>query len=49
MSPIPLEIVFAQEDGLEILMDVYLPETATEASPAPAVLWWHGGGLLQAR
>ncbi|KAE9402603.1 alpha/beta-hydrolase [Gymnopus androsaceus JB14] len=28
-------------------MDVYLSPTATAESPAPIVLWWHGGGLLQ--
>ncbi|KAJ7576784.1 Alpha/Beta hydrolase protein [Mycena floridula] len=46
-SPKPLELVFAKKDGLDIYMDVYIPDSATEASPAPAVLWWHGGGLLQ--
>lgn len=38
----PLEIVFKEADGLEISMDVYIPEGATVDSPAPVVLWWHG-------
>ncbi|KAK0463106.1 Alpha/Beta hydrolase protein [Desarmillaria tabescens] len=43
----PLEIVFKHVGGLNIAMDVYVPESATPESPAPVVLWWHGGGLLQ--
>ncbi|KAK0236788.1 Alpha/Beta hydrolase protein [Armillaria nabsnona] len=43
----PQEIVFKRVDGLDITMDVYVPESATLESPAPVVLWWHGGGLLQ--
>ncbi|KAK0436996.1 Alpha/Beta hydrolase protein [Armillaria borealis] len=43
----PQEIVFKRVDGLDIVMDVYVPESATPESPAPVVLWWHGGGLLQ--
>ncbi|KAF8918323.1 Alpha/Beta hydrolase protein [Mucidula mucida] len=46
-SPTPLELVFKHVDGLDIGMDVYIPESVTAESPAPIVLWWHGGGLLQ--
>ncbi|KAK0189779.1 Alpha/Beta hydrolase protein [Armillaria mellea] len=35
----PQELVFKRVEGVDIVMDVY--------SPAPVVLWWHGGGLLQ--
>ncbi|PFH53336.1 hypothetical protein AMATHDRAFT_137855 [Amanita thiersii Skay4041] len=45
--PEPIEIAFKHVDGLDIMMDVYLPEKATEKDPAPVLLWWHGGGLLQ--
>lgn len=38
----PQEIVFKRVDGLDITMDVYVPESATPESPAPVVLWWHG-------
>ncbi|KAF9479899.1 alpha/beta-hydrolase [Pholiota conissans] len=43
----PIEIIFKQVDGLDIVMDVYLPATATKGNPVPVLLWWHGGGLLQ--
>lgn len=43
----PIELVFAKEDGLDITMDVFIPQRATEVSQAPVLLWWHGGGLLQ--
>ncbi len=41
-SPTPLELVFKHVDGLDIAMDVYIPDSATAESPAPIVLWWHG-------
>lgn len=43
----PQELVFSTVNGLEIKLDVTIPSTATTAAPAPALLWWHGGGLLQ--
>jgi len=43
----PLELVFSSVDGLDIYLDVFVPEGATETSKAPVVVWWHGGGLLQ--
>ncbi|KAK7434585.1 hypothetical protein VKT23_020121 [Stygiomarasmius scandens] len=43
----PIESVFKQADGIDIYMDIYLPDTATKNNPAPILLWWHGGGLLQ--
>ncbi|THV01150.1 alpha/beta-hydrolase [Dendrothele bispora CBS 962.96] len=46
-SPKPIETVFKQADGIDIYMDIYIPETATKEKPAPIILWWHGGGLLQ--
>lgn len=42
-----LELVFAHKDGLDIYMDVYVPQDANPSSPVPVILWWHGGGLLQ--
>ena len=41
------ELVFSTVNGLELKMDVTLPSTATADKPCPALLWWHGGGLLQ--
>lgn len=47
MAPQLLECTFKQADGLDIKADVLLPPGATKESPAPVLLWWHGGGLLQ--
>ncbi|KAJ7188114.1 Alpha/Beta hydrolase protein [Mycena filopes] len=46
-QPKPLELVYSKVDGLELVLDVFLPETATETSKVPVLVWWHGGGLLQ--
>ncbi|KAJ4474413.1 Alpha/Beta hydrolase protein [Lentinula aciculospora] len=46
-SPKPIEILFKHADGIDIYMDVYLSPSASSKSPAPILLWWHGGGLLQ--
>jgi len=32
---------------LDLFIDVYIPQTANKQSPAPILIWWHGGGLLQ--
>lgn len=48
MTSKPVEIPFKQADGLDIYMDVFLSPTASAENPAPILLWWHGGGLLQA-
>ncbi|KAF8992443.1 Alpha/Beta hydrolase protein [Cyathus striatus] len=45
--PNPIELVFKKVDGLDITMDIYIPGSASAESPAPVLLWWHGGGLLQ--
>ncbi|KAJ7446181.1 Alpha/Beta hydrolase protein [Mycena galericulata] len=45
--PSPLELVYSTVDGLDIYLDVYVPENATETSKTPVLVWWHGGGLLQ--
>lgn len=47
MAPQILECTFKQAEGLDIKADVLLPPGATKESPAPVLLWWHGGGLLQ--
>ncbi|PWN88860.1 alpha/beta-hydrolase [Acaromyces ingoldii] len=47
MAPQLLECTLKQADGLDIKADVLLPPGATKESPAPVLLWWHGGGLLQ--
>ena len=49
VTPMPLELVFKEIDGLEISMDVYLPSKATKENPAPVVLWWHGESSLGLR
>ncbi|KAJ4470285.1 Alpha/Beta hydrolase protein [Lentinula lateritia] len=43
----PIEILFKHADGIDISMDVYLSPSASSQNPAPILLWWHGGGLLQ--
>ncbi|KAF8875162.1 Alpha/Beta hydrolase protein [Infundibulicybe gibba] len=43
----PIELLYKKVDGIEIFLDVYLPDSASAASPVPILLWWHGGGLLQ--
>lgn len=40
--PKPIELVYRVVDGVSIAMDVYIPENATKATPAPVLLWWHG-------
>lgn len=40
--PSPLELVYKHINGIDISMDVYIPERATETAPAPVLLWWHG-------
>ncbi|KAF9458520.1 Alpha/Beta hydrolase protein [Collybia nuda] len=45
--PTPLELVYKCVNGIAIPMDVYVPERSTRENPAPVLLWWHGGGLLQ--
>ncbi|TFL03886.1 Alpha/Beta hydrolase protein [Pterulicium gracile] len=47
MSPSPTELKFKSVDGVDIFVDVYLPEKASKENSAPVLLWWHGGGLLQ--
>jgi len=42
-----MELVFKSVDGLDLSLDVFVPESATETSKVPVFLWWHGGGLLQ--
>ncbi|KAF8998695.1 Alpha/Beta hydrolase protein [Cyathus striatus] len=46
MSLSPIELVYKEIDGLKIKMDVYIPSAATPQNRVPAVIWWHGGGLL---
>ncbi|KAJ7497413.1 Alpha/Beta hydrolase protein [Mycena latifolia] len=46
-APKPMEIVYSSVNGLDISLDVFLPESATETSKVPVFIWWHGGGLLQ--
>ncbi|KAK0546139.1 hypothetical protein OC846_005068 [Tilletia horrida] len=40
---------FQNRDGTQspIHMDVHIPPSATPANPAPVLLWWHGGALVQ--
>jgi acetyl esterase/lipase len=43
MSTEPITVTYRQAHGLDIKLDVYLPEAS--GSP-PAVLFFHGGGLV---
>lgn len=43
------ELVFSTVDGVDISLDYYLPPNASKDNPAPILIWWHGGGLLQVR
>jgi acetyl esterase/lipase len=47
MTGEPIEVVFKTVDKLSISLDIYLPKDATADTPAPVLIWWHGGGLLQ--
>ena len=38
----PIELVFTKQDGLDISMDVFIPQNASETSQVPVLLWWHG-------
>jgi hypothetical protein len=40
--PTPLELVYKHVDEIDVSMDVYVPERASESNPAPVLLWWHG-------
>ncbi|KAF9264140.1 alpha/beta-hydrolase, partial [Marasmius fiardii PR-910] len=42
-----MKILFKKAEEIDIYMDVYLPSAATKEKPAPIVIFWHGGGLLQ--
>lgn len=42
MSPSPTELKFKSVDGVDIFVDVYLPEKASKENSAPVLLWWHG-------
>ncbi|KAJ7783300.1 Alpha/Beta hydrolase protein [Mycena metata] len=46
-APKPLELVYSQVEGLDLMLDVFIPQSATETSKVPVFVWWHGGGLLQ--
>ncbi|KAF7361793.1 Polyketide synthase [Mycena venus] len=46
-APQPLELVYKTVDGLDLTLDVFVPDSATETSKVPVFVWWHGGGLLQ--
>ncbi|KAM0750260.1 alpha/beta-hydrolase [Meredithblackwellia eburnea MCA 4105] len=41
------EIIFSSPGGVDIGLDYYLPDQASKERPAPILIWWHGGGLLQ--
>ncbi|KAF9444206.1 alpha/beta-hydrolase [Macrolepiota fuliginosa MF-IS2] len=44
--PVPIELVYKELDGIQIAMDVYIPENATKEVPVPVLVWWHAGGLV---
>ena len=43
--PSPLEFAYQRVDETDYSLDVYLP-TLTASSPLPALVYWHGGGLV---
>lgn len=43
----PTEKAFKTVGDLSIYLDIYLPKETTSDKPAPVLIWWHGGGLLQ--
>jgi hypothetical protein len=45
-APKPLELIYTSVDGLDLFMDVFVPEGATESSKAPVFIWWHGSPQL---
>ncbi|KAK4057886.1 hypothetical protein OIO90_001105 [Microbotryomycetes sp. JL221] len=47
MADAPQSIVYKTVNGLDIAFDVYHVDSATRDKPAPILLWFHGGGLLQ--
>lgn len=48
-SGAPIEILFHEQDGVKIYMDVYIPSAATQETPAPILLWWHGEFFVPCR
>lgn len=40
------DIVYAQHDGVDLLLDLYLPKSNPEEK-LPTILWVHGGGWLK--
>lgn len=44
--PRTLTFPFVTRDSLEVLVDVWVPTTPKQ-SPAPLLIWYHGGGLVQ--
>lgn len=43
--PAPFTFTYQRLGDVDYPLDVYLPET-TESSPIPALVYWHGGGLV---
>jgi hypothetical protein len=44
-APKPLELVYRNVDGLDLFLDIFVPENATEAAKVPVLVWWHGSPL----
>lgn len=42
-----LEIPYIRVNELDVIVDIYIPANASSERPVPAVVWWHGGGLVQ--
>jgi hypothetical protein len=45
-TPSPLELVYSTVDGLDISLDVFLPDNATETAQVPVLIWWHGRSAI---
>jgi hypothetical protein len=42
-------LVYASPNGVDISLDYTIPADATAENPAPVLIWFHGGGLIQVR
>ncbi|CAK9781813.1 alpha/beta-hydrolase [Cutaneotrichosporon oleaginosum] len=40
-------VIYSRPEGVDVALDYALPAGASARAPAPILLWFHGGGLLQ--
>ncbi|KAL8286976.1 hypothetical protein RQP46_003982 [Phenoliferia psychrophenolica] len=44
---IEVVFVFSTVNGVDVALDFFLPPGASKDNPAPILVWFHGGGLIQ--